>query len=188
MRLREHCRVRFRLIQKASDTKRQLRRDLDVLCPQLGSEFTDVGSPMALAVLKEFAQITRPFSATVEEIETVLRPSFSQPGGRRRKAEAIAKHFEERRAPAALGEPLLWEVKAMVRQLELLGELIRQAEGRIEREMEGRKSLIRTVPGVGPITAAVIESELGEAKRFENANQVRAFAGLDPWGVENREL
>jgi hypothetical protein len=46
--------------------------------------------------------------------------------------------------------------------------------------MAERKSLVTTVPGIGPITAAVIESELGDAKRFENANQVRAFAGLDP--------
>ena len=46
--------------------------------------------------------------------------------------------------------------------------------------MAERKSLVTTVPGIGPITAAIIESELGEAKRFENANQVRAFAGLDP--------
>lgn len=36
-RHREHCRVRFRLAEKASDTKRQLRRDLDVLCPRLSA-------------------------------------------------------------------------------------------------------------------------------------------------------
>jgi transposase len=179
-RLREHCRVRFRLIQKSSDAKRQLRRDLDVLCPQLGAEFSDIGSPMALAALKAFAQVTRPFTATVGELEEVLRPHFHDSEGRRRRAQAIAKRFEERRAPATLEEPLLWEVKALVHQLELFGDQIRQAESRIEREMEERKSLVATVPGIGPITAAVIESELGDAKRFENANDVRAFAGLDP--------
>ena len=179
-RLREHCRVRFRLVEKASDTKRQLRRDLDILCPGLSAEFSDIGTPMALTVLKAFAQVTRCFTATVEEIEEVLRPFYHASEGRHRKAVALAKHFEERRAPEALEEPLLWEVKALGHQLELFEEQIRQAEGRIEREMAERKSLVTTVPGIGPITAAIIESELGEAKRFENANQVRAFAGLDP--------
>ncbi|MHB1887313.1 MAG: IS110 family RNA-guided transposase, partial [Acidimicrobiales bacterium] len=179
-RLREHCRVRFRLVEKASDTKRQLRRDLDVLCPRLSAEFPDISSPMALAVLKAFAQVTRRFAASLEEIEEVLRPFYHDSAGRHRRAVALNNHFEERRAPEALEEPLLWEVKALVHQLELFEEQIRQAEGRIEREMAERKSLVTTVPGVGSITAAVIESELGDAKRFENANQVRAFAGLDP--------
>jgi transposase len=179
-RLREHCRVRFRLVEKASDTKRQLRRDLDILCPRLSAEFSDIGTPMALAVLKAFAQVTHRFTATVEEIEEVLRPFYHASEGRHRKAVALAKHFEDRRAPEALEEPLLWEVKALGHQLELFEEQIRQVEGRIEREMAGRRSLVTTVPGIGPITAAIIESELGDAKRFENANQVRAFAGLDP--------
>ncbi len=179
-RLREHCRVRFRIVEKASDTKRQLRRDLDVLCPRLGAEFSDIGAPMALAVLKAFAQLTRPFTATLEEIEEALRPFYRNPEGRQSKAVAIGRHFEERRAPEALEEPLIWEVKALVHQLELFEEQVHQVEGRITREMEARQSLVETVPGVGPITAAVIESELGDAKRFETANEVRAFAGLDP--------
>ena len=179
-RLREHCRVRFRLVEKASDTKRQLRRDLDVLCPRLSAEFSDIGTPTALAVLMAFAQVTHRFTATVDEIEEALRPFFHASEGRHRKAVALAKHFEDRRAPEALEEPLLWEVKALAHQLELFEEQIRQTEGRIEREMAERESLVTTVPGIGPITAAIVESEFGDAKRFENANQVRAFAGPDP--------
>ena len=179
-RLREHCRVRFRLVEKASDTKRQLRWDLDVLCPRLSAEFSDIGTPTALVTLKAFAQVTHRFTATVDEIEEALRPFFHASEGRHRKAVALAKHFEDRRAPEALEEPLLWEVKALVHQLELFEEQIRQTEGRIEREMAERESLVTTVPGIGPITAAIVESEFGDAKRFENANQVRAFAGPDP--------
>jgi transposase len=167
-------------VEKASDTKRQLRRDLDVLCPRLGTEFFDISTPMTLAVLKAFDQLTRPFTATVEEIDEVLRPFYNDPKGRHLKAMAIAKHFEERRAPEAMEEPMLWEVRALVHQLELFEEQIRQAESRIEREMAERKTLLTRVPGIGRTTAAVIESELGDAKRFERANQVRAFAGLDP--------
>ena len=181
VRLREHCRVRFRLVEKASDAKRQLRRDLDLLCPRLGAEFEDIATPMALAVLKAFAQVGRRFSATAEEVEEVLRPYYQDPKGRHRRAEGLAKRFEERSAPEALEEPLLWEVKALVHQLELLEEQIRQAESRIEREMAATgPSLLETIPGIGPISAAVVQSELGDARRFENANRVRAFAGLDP--------
>ena len=54
--------------------------------------------------------------------------------------------------------------------------------------MAERKSLVTTVPGIGPITAAIIRRELGNAKRFENANQVKAFAGLDPPVYQSMKL
>lgn len=40
-------------------------------------------------------------------------------------------------------------------------------------------ALLRTIPGVGPITAAVILSEVGDIKRFPTTKQLTAFAGLD---------
>ncbi len=52
--------------------------------------------------------------------------------------------------------------------------------GWIELEMAERKCLVTPVPTVRPIRASIVESGLGDAKQFENANQVPAFAGLDP--------
>lgn len=52
--------------------------------------------------------------------------------------------------------------------------------GRIELEMAERKSLVTSVPTIGPIRASIVEGGLGDAKQLENANQVRAFAGLAP--------
>lgn len=112
--LREYCRVHFRLVEKCSDVRRHLPRDPYVLCPSLSAEFTDIGTPMALAVLKAFAQVNRCFTANVEEIEGALRPSYHASEGRHRKTVALARHFEDRRAPVALEEPPLWEVKALV--------------------------------------------------------------------------
>ncbi|KKO53457.1 IS110 family transposase [Paenibacillus sp. DMB20] len=39
--------------------------------------------------------------------------------------------------------------------------------------------LLRTIPGVGPLTAAIIIAEIGDIKRFPSAKQLAAFAGLD---------
>jgi transposase len=39
--------------------------------------------------------------------------------------------------------------------------------------------LLRTIPGVGPITAATIFAEIGDIKRFPTSKQLTAFAGLD---------
>ncbi len=180
MRLRELCRVRFRLVRKASKTKQQLRRDLDILCPGLGAEFKDPASPSAVAVLKKAVQVTNLFETTVAEVEETLGPFYHDPGRRHVKAVAIQKHFEERLGNGGLEEPLTWEVRFLLHQLELFDEQVRQVEGRIAREMEKRKSLLTTVPGVGPVTAAIVEGELGDPHRFPDERAVRAFAGLDP--------
>ena len=37
-----------------------------------------------------------------------------------------------------------------------------------------------TIPGIGPITAAVIASEYGDFNRFSSASQMLSFAGLEP--------
>ncbi|MNO88964.1 Transposase IS116/IS110/IS902 family protein [compost metagenome] len=39
--------------------------------------------------------------------------------------------------------------------------------------------LLRTIPGVGPLTAAMLIAEIGDIKRFPSVKQLTAFAGLD---------
>jgi transposase len=46
-------------------------------------------------------------------------------------------------------------------------------------ETEAR-AVVRTMPGVGPVTAEVVVSELGDVRRFKNAKAVCAYAGLVP--------
>ena len=48
-----------------------------------------------------------------------------------------------------------------------------------KREAEAR-TILKTAPGVGTVTAEVILSELGDVSRFRNAKAVCAYAGLAP--------
>ena len=48
-----------------------------------------------------------------------------------------------------------------------------------KREAEAR-TILKTAPGVGTVTAKVILSELGDVSRFRNAKAVCAYAGLAP--------
>jgi transposase len=40
--------------------------------------------------------------------------------------------------------------------------------------------LLRTIPGIGPITADILMAEIGDIERFKNNKALVAFAGLDP--------
>ncbi len=48
-----------------------------------------------------------------------------------------------------------------------------------QREAEARE-ILKTAPAVGPVTAEVVLSELGDISRFRNAKTVCAYAGLVP--------
>ena len=41
-------------------------------------------------------------------------------------------------------------------------------------------NVITSIPGISFMTVAIIISEIGDINRFNNPNQVLAFAGLDP--------
>jgi transposase len=48
-------------------------------------------------------------------------------------------------------------------------------------------ALLMTAPGVGPRTAEVVATHLGDARRFANANEVSTYAGLVPRQYQSGE-
>jgi transposase len=54
-----------------------------------------------------------------------------------------------------------------------------QAQGVRHCDTE-KMQLLQSIPGLGPITAARIQAEVGDVSRFSHAKQLIAYAGLDP--------
>ena len=178
--LKERTRMRQRLVDRKAETTNRLRRDLDLLCPGLSQAMTEVDVPSNIALLKSFCLHTSLFVASAEEIEAIISPFYTVKSKATGRAEKLAGIFASRKTADGLEEPLVDEVKYLIRELELINECMEHQESKIEKEMSGRGSLVATVPGIGPVTAAVIESELGDVDRFEDENDIVAFAGLDP--------
>jgi transposase len=72
-------------------------------------------------------------------------------------------------------------------QWELYGRQLKAVEQRLREfaasapacEAEAR-TVLDTIPGVGPVTVDTVISELGDVRRFRSAKQVCAYAGLVP--------
>jgi transposase len=178
--LKERTRVRQRLTERSSGVITQLRRDLDILCPGLSQSMERVDTPASIALLKRFCLHTRLFRATAREIEDAISPFYIVKAKARERALKLGELFGSRRTADGLEDVIVDEVRYLIREMELIRECIEHQEGKIEGEMKNRGSLVMTVPGIGPVAAAVIESEIGNTGRFGSENAVRAFAGLDP--------
>jgi transposase len=90
--------------------------------------------------------------------------------------------FLKRLARLELSAPLREEIAPLVLLLQSLNEQIKQADLRLRALAEGDEVLarLRTVPGVGVVTATSFVSMLDAAARFAGPKQARAYLGLVP--------
>jgi transposase len=51
---------------------------------------------------------------------------------------------------------------------------------RLQAKQDARVMLLRTIPGVGPVTASAIVATVGDARQFKNGRQFAAWLGLTP--------
>jgi transposase len=103
----------------------------------------------------------------------------------------LAGLAERARPLAECGDDELWRGELYLLLARYRSTVEQIAE--IERKLDalGAKDeatvLLETAPGVGPRTAEVIASYLGDAKRFRNGDEVSAYAGLVPRQYQSGE-
>jgi len=70
--------------------------------------------------------------------------------------------------------------------LESVNEQIDRLEEAIDDHVQStdtlarKQELLKTIPGIGQTTAALVLAEPGDPERFESARQAAAYAGLTP--------
>lgn len=79
-------------------------------------------------------------------------------------------------------ENLFHRFKLLVEQEKQLGEIERQIQIflREHSDLDRQNMLMQSIPGIGEITAATIIAETGDITRFDNPDQLAAYAGLCP--------
>jgi transposase len=102
---------------------------------------------------------------------------------------ASLRHHAKPIANCAGNELWRGELDLLLERHQQLEAQVRVVEGRLDELAAGDKamSLLLTVPGVGPRTAEIIATHLGDAKRFGSADEVSAYAGLVPRQYQSGE-
>jgi transposase len=153
--LAEACRLgAYRPAHRTSDKQRHVRAQLGV---------------------REAMVRTR--SRYISLISTLLRRD-----GLRIHNSGYTPTFLKRLARLELSDSLRAEIAPLVLLLQSLNEQIKQADLRLRELAEGDELLarLRTVPGVGVVTATSFVSTLDDAGRFAGAKEARAYLGLVP--------
>ena len=87
-------------------------------------------------------------------------------------------------AADAIPDGMAWKFKPMLRHLKEVAATIKRYDAMLEeyaqKHFKEEVELLRTVPGVGPITSCAFVAHVADPKRFGSARDAGAYFGLTP--------
>lgn len=169
--LREFCRIRYRLKVKRIRIKVQLVRDLDLIFPGFSNLFREKLSNRLATLLKHACTPKEIQKMSIEELQKYVPKT---------KAIQIKELADKSKGATNLDRAIKFEIKSLIREGKLIENEMQKVENKIERELNKTIHPVRTIIGIGPVTSAIIITELGDINKFNSPKKVVAFAGIDP--------
>jgi len=177
---RELVRLHSQLSDDIGRYKNEIHALLTVLFPEFTQVFLDPCRPTALAVLKRYPSAQAMAAAGVEAVAALLHELAPRHYGLKTAQQlvSLAQHTVSSGIAASARASTL---KVLCDQLEHTQTNLAQLEQEIDKLLDtdqGAKG-VQSVPEFGRKMVAVLRAELGDVTRFERADQVVAYAGLD---------
>jgi transposase len=180
--LRTLVKVRERIRKYNISSKNTLQAALDDYFPELRKLFWAVSTKGIWAILERC-----PFPEDVLKVDvSELREIIGKASRRRKLAaqKAIKLHeaAKESIGIKEIGQSDRYRVKMCLKEVKRTEGLVKEAEKKIKgllKQIEYTEYLL-SIPGVGPLSVAVVLGELGNPSHFKNARQIIKYAGYDP--------
>lgn len=179
LRLKELSRFRNSLVQRVSDLKRKMVSILDRVFPEYETLFSNIFIKSSRTLLQEAATAEEIAAFDLSELADILNTASRGRFGTE-KALQIQNAAQCSVGVGFLVDAVQIEMQCLLQQLDLLLEQIELLEHTISEIMDEIPQHITSIPGIGPVTGAVILGEIGDVSRFEKSEQLVAYAGIDP--------
>ena len=174
--LKSLTRLRDKLIRQRSFYLVKITNVLDHTFPEFKPFFNERFSKTALYLLENYGsaeKMARMNSASYEKLRSLSRGKFSPQQFLRLKELAANTVGVNNSIFDIELNSLLTLHKSLANEIETL-------EKEIHKLIEEVHPHYMSVPGIGPLSAAVIYSEYGDVSNFSSPHQMLAFAGIEP--------
>lgn len=175
--LREAARFAMTLVQEQARVCQRILRLVDIGFPELQDAFEDPSCATAIALLK-----TAPTARAASAKRHATLAKARTAGGRvvgAKKAAQIKELAATTVAAPELDRQVAFEMELLIEQYETLERQIAKAEAHLATLTDSDVvRRLRTIPGVGAATAAALVAEIGDIFRFDDFDQLVAFAGV----------
>ena len=174
--LKSLTRLRDKLIRQRSFYLVKITNVLDHTFPEFKPFFNERLSKTALYLLENYGsaeKMARMNSASYEKLRSVSRGKFSPQQFLRLKELASNTVGVNNSIFDVELNSLLSLYKSLIKEIDTI-------EKEINKLIEEVHPHYMSVPGIGPLSAAVIYSEYGDISNFTNPGQMLAFARIEP--------
>ena len=174
--LKSLTRLRDKLIRQRSFYLVKITNVLDHTFPEFKPFFDERLSKTALYLLENYGsaeKMARMNSASYEKLRSLSRGKFSPQQFLQLKELAANTVGVNNSIFDVELNSLLSLYKSLVKEIDTI-------EKEINKLIEEVHPHYMSIPGIGPLSAAVIYSEYGDISNFSNPGQMLAFAGIEP--------
>jgi len=177
--LRELVRFRDRLMQDFGDRVRQLHRLVDLGFPEFTRYVHSLDSELASAILHEYPTAEAFLGLPWKRLAKLCYDRVHKVG------EEIAKGLVEAAKTSVgrhHGPAYRVQVRCACEDLDVLRRRLHEIDADIERTLGDHEvgTLLTTLDGIGPTTAARLVAELGDIASFRSAAAIAAYVGAVP--------
>lgn len=147
---------------------------------------TAYAPPMHVRELRDWTRhrngLSRSHARILTRVQSLMDAN-NRPGPRRAKADALIRYLKAHHTLLPQRHvKMLW---LAVDQLTVIERQIADAERAIvellaQDRFAATDALLRSIPGVGPVTSATAIAEIGDFTRFTDRKQITRYAGLNP--------
>jgi transposase len=177
--LRELVRLRDRLVQDFGDRVRQLHRMVDLGFPEFTRYVKSLDSELATSILHDYptAQAFRGVSAK--------RLAQLRYDGRHHVGPELARELidaAQRSVGSHHSEPYRIQVRYLCEDLDTLRRRLRSLDRDIDGKLSEHEvgSLLTSIEGIGPHTAARLIATLGDPAEFRSGAALASYVGVIP--------
>ncbi len=183
--LKSLTRYRFDKVKERAKLKTSVSRLVNILFPELTSLVPSLHMNSVYTLLAEMPGASYIASAHLTHLTSLL--SKASKGHYGRDMALCIRNT----ATSSIGSVMpakSMELKHTLQLIEVLSEEIDEIETAIKSIMDTLDSPITTIPGIKYRMGAMILAEIGDFSRFDNPDQILAYAGLSPSTYQSGQL
>jgi transposase len=180
--LRTLCKVRERIKRYNVSTKNTLSAALDDYFPELKKLFWSMHSRGLWAILEKCPFPEDVVKRNISTIKEIIGRSSRRRKTAYEKAVNLHKAAKESIGLKKIGSADRCRVKICLQEVKRTEELLKEIEMQMNellRQVPYAQYLL-SIPGIGPISTAIVLGELGNPAYFRNARQMIKYTGYDP--------
>lgn len=179
-------RIRFGLTKDKAKIRIKLRQIFGEIFPELETHFKNILGATVLAILNQCPFPEDILDMGVEKLTQLIKTASRNRLGKN-KALTIYNLAQQSVGIDIEQDSIRFELELWLKRLKALLVNLADIERKILDIIEGDKnySLLLSIKGIGPVTAAGLIGEIGDINWYSNAKQLTKLAGLDLWSKQS---